>query len=180
MRMSRPIKISNELFSSLQRDAMEQGISMQQALSARLMALQVQAEALSQDRDELDEALSSAEAELQAAMAEGSENQSSIGRLRNEREELLAVIEEMEASERHLESELLQLQATVRQADNEMQESKSERERLASQRNTLLNILLALGVVALLTFAVRKFSPPQTTEEPAVPATVNMVPSCYQ
>ncbi len=178
--MSRPVKISNELFGALQEDALSRGISMQQALSDRLMALQAQAESTAQDRDELEESLSSAEAELHAALARGSDSQSSIDRLRNEREELLTVIDEMDAAESQLELELSQLRAAVCQANCEKQASETEKERLESQRNALLNILCVLGVVGLLAFAARRLFPPIKTEEPAVPATGNVVPSWYR
>ena len=177
--MSRPIKITDELFEALRAYAEAKGISMQQALSDRLAEYRQQVNEASLERQQLQDAVEAQEELLAEARHTGSSHQSAMRKLQAEREELLAIIMEAEADEAELVRALEEIRTAYDEISTERRIAEVEREKLRKQRGTVLSLVLVVGVLATGSYLVRKFFPVRKPEEPAVPPTSQVVPSWY-
>ena len=177
--MSRPIKITDDLFEVLRALSEARGISMQQALSDRLTEHRQQMDEASLERQRLQDALTAQEKLLTEARHTGSNHQSAVRKLQAEREELLAMIEEAEVDEAELVRELEEIHAAHDGISNAKRIAEGEREKLRKQRDTMLNLVIVVGVLVVGAYFVRRFFPLAKPKEPAVPSTSQVVPSWY-
>jgi chromosome segregation ATPase len=179
MRVSRPIKITDELFEALRARSEARGISMQQALSDRLAEHRQQVDEASLERQRLQDAVTEQEKLLTEVRHTGSNHQSAVRKLQAEREELVAMIEEAEVDEAELVRELEETRTAYDEISSASQIAEGEREKLRKQRDTMLSLVAVLGVLAIGAYCVRRFFPLAKPKEPAVPSTSQVVPSWY-
>ncbi len=165
--MSRPIKVSEELFLALSRDADRGVITMQEALQNRLAAHEQRARSLGAEKIRLERELGNQEETLLKAQQAASSDQSTLRGLREERENLLAMIEQADTEQSQLSNELETIRDAFESTSSTLETSRTERVKLISQRNALLSVLLVAGVLVVTGLLVRKFfSAPNVENEP--------------
>ena len=140
MRVSRPIKITDELFEALRARSEARGISMQQALSDRLTEHRQQMDEVSLERQRLQDAVTAQEKLLTEARHTGSNHQSAVRKLQTEREELIALIEEAEVDEAELVRELEEIHAAHDGISKAKRIAEGEREKLRKQEERVISL----------------------------------------
>jgi len=176
--MSRPIKVSDDLFLALSRDAERGPITMQQALQNRLAAHEQRARSLAAEKTRLERELGNRERTLLMAQQEASSNKSTLRGLRKEREGLIEVIEQADEEQSQLSSEMASIRDAFESTSSTLEASKEEQAKLRTQRNALLSVLLVAGVLAVVGMLIRRFFPaPNAEDKPETePAQVVPVP----
>ena len=165
--MSRPIKVSDELFLSLGRDAERGAITLQQALQNRLSAHEKRARSLAAEKTRLERELENQETSLLMAQKEASSDQSTLRRLREERENLMAMIEQTDEEHSQLSSEMASIQDAFESTSSTLEVSKAGQAKLRTQRNALLSLLLVAGVLVVVGLLIRRFvSTPSVEDKP--------------
>ena len=175
--MSRPIKVSDDLFLALSRDAERGPITMQQALQNRLATHEQRARSLGAEKIRLERELENRERTLLMAQQEASSDQSTLRRLREEREGLIEAIEQADEEHSQLSAELTSIEDAFESTSSTLETSKMEQEKLKFQRNALLSVLLVAGVLVVAGLLIRRFFPVPDVEDKPKTEPAQVVPA---
>ncbi len=177
--MSRPIKVSDELFQALSKHAEEDGVSMQQALHDRLDSYQQDVRRLDIEKKHLLKDLARQERALQAAQNNASNSESLIRKLQSERDRLKAMIEQTGLEQTILEEQHEELRSELAVKSSALEASSARQQELHNQWNTVLNIIIVVGIVFATGYLIRKLFPAKSQENQPVPELSQVVPPWY-
>lgn len=151
--MSKPVKVSNELYAELRRTAQREGIEIQEALRRRMDAPTTKVAKLSEERDKLSKALRTKSQVLKQAEACGKNRENELETLRGQLAERNDELGELENKYEELFDQLFDWEDKAERSDAEVQRATQ----LAVHRKGELNFVILLVGIAVIAGAALLF-----------------------
>lgn len=154
--MSKPVKVSTDLYKSLQEDARHLGITIQDALARRLADSEAERHRLSTLSDKQKGLMRTKESELATARSAGKTSASRIAALEAEVEEARQAVARLDSEREDLQETVSELELEADERDETLERERDERQRQQRAYNGVLVLLAVAALIGVGIYAWRK------------------------
>lgn len=167
--MSRPIKVSDELFAELQQDAVERGTTLQETLQHHLDAKNRSLDEFQQERDRLRGQAKGLGKRIDELTVQSCQEQDKRKGLEEEKAELITELEETRYDLGQLEEAVGNHKREAETLSAELDRTNAEVEEEKTKLNRTVNLLLVGAFVLVLSVVLRRLFPPPGARKPDEP-----------
>lgn len=150
--MGKPVKVADDLYEALQREAQGQGITLQETLQAKLAAYQSQIKELGKECRQLETALRQEREELTKATKKEQSSKRELATRKKEIETLQAQLQQVEEERACLDDRVEEMDGEIESMEQEGEKAGKETQLIRNQANAAFVILGIFAGVALLYF----------------------------